>query len=276
MIRRALILALALLCIGVSVYGQARPVTGKEDAIRSVRDNMLARKKEFTINMDKDTLTALLEDTDFLNAAASIDEPGTSQDGDYLKANVISWRARWTCNNEGMASLTIWADYRTTQKQEKQLDREIAAAIASLNISNASEYDKIKAIHDYIIEMVSYDQSLSRYTAYNAFADKSAVCLGYAAAAYRMFTDAGIECRIISGFAGTDEHVWNIVKLDGKWYNIDLTWDDPISESGENIISYDYFLKSAEDFADHERASEYSTQEFLDSYMLAKTSYIMN
>lgn len=277
MIKRVLILVLILLFMGLPVDVQANALDTKEDVIRSIRDNFMTQSEEFTINMSKNTLMELVmdADTDFLNAASLMDDPDSSKDGDYLKTNVMTWNARWFFNNTDKASLTISAVYRSNPDQEKLLDSELQTAMTSLNIMNVSEYDKVKAIHDYIIGMVSYDQSLTRYTAYSAFTDKSTVCLGYAAAAYRMFADAGIESRIISGIAGTEEHVWNIVKIDDKWYNIDLTWDDPILDNGEAAISYDFFLKSAKDFSCHIRASEYNTKEFLDTYKLSEENYVI-
>lgn len=273
MIRKIIIWAIVLLSMGFTVDTGSRDLTGREEVIRSIRDNFTARNSEFTVNMSRNTLTELLEDTDFLSSAALMDAPDSSRDGDYIRVSVISWRAKWTYGKEDRAELTLYADYRSTAQQEQLLDEAIAEALDFLDIGKASEYEKIKAIHDYIITMVSYDRTLSRYSAYNAFFDKSAVCLGYAAAAYRMFTEAGLDCRIISGLAGGEEHVWNIVKLDGKWYNIDLTWDDPILDTGENIISYDFFLKNNEDFYDHHRAAEYSTEEFVRSHEIAEESY---
>ena len=68
-------------------------------------------------------------------------------------------------------------------------------------------------------------------------------------------------------------HGWNIVKVDGNWYNIDLTWDDPITKSGKHVIRYDYFLKNAKEFSDHKRNPEYNTKAFLKAYPIAKVSY---
>lgn len=272
MIRRALVLFIILLYIGTGL--QVGTLHSREDAIRYIRDNFMARKCEFTVIVDKDILEQMLEDNDFLNAAALADDKSTSADADYLKAIVKSWTASWSILGGGRARLHFTADYRTTAKQELLLEGYLADALASLNIGNASDFDKIKVIHDYIISVTDYDQSLTRYSAYDVFAQNSAVCLGYAAAAYRLFTDAGIECRIIAGSAGTEEHVWNIVKLGDKWYNIDLTWDDPISGNGEDIISYDFFLKNDEDFSCHTRAAEYSSEEFLKRHRLSETSYV--
>jgi transglutaminase/protease-like cytokinesis protein 3 len=92
-------------------------------------------------------------------------------------------------------------------------------------------------------------------------------------AAYRMFTEAGLEARIISGIGNGASHAWNIVKVEGKWYNIDLTWDDPLSYNGEAVLTYDYFLKNTKEFSDHRRDAEYRTDQFLKNYTIAKTSY---
>jgi len=276
MIKKAIVLSIALLYIWTGLERQTDTLYDKEDAIRHIRDNFMARKSEFTIIMDKDTLEQMLEDDDFLNAAALIDDKSTSADADYLKATVIRWDAHWSILGSGRARLHFAAEYRTTAEQELFLEEYLADTLAFLDIGNVSDFDKIKAIHDYVIAIANYDQSLTRYSAYDVFAENSAVCLGYAAVAYRLFTDAGIESRIIAGSAGTEEHVWNIVKLEDKWYNIDLTWDDPIGGSGKDIISYDFFLKNDQDFSCHTRAAEYSTEEFLKNHELAKTSYAMD
>jgi len=272
MFKKVLILSVLLPLLGLPLKLQADVIHGKENAIRSIRDNFMARKAEFAIDLDKNTLMKLLDEEDLLNAAALDDDPADSGDGDYLKANVISWTASWSVKGP-RANIEFTADYRTSLAQEAQLEQELAASLAALDMDNATEFKKVKAIHDYIIGLASYDQTLTRYSAYDLFEDKAAVCLGYAAAAYRMFTDAGIESRIIAGYADFQEHVWNIVKVEGNWYNIDLTWDDPILPDGGNAVSYDFFLKNEEDFKDHVRAAEYSTQEFLKSYKLADTSF---
>ena len=64
----------------------------------------------------------------------------------------------------------------------------------------------------------------------------------------------GIECNVVTGTAtnaaGTVNHAWNQVKLDGEWYFVDVSWDDPVPDWYGNV-KYTYFLKSAKDFADH-------------------------
>lgn len=85
---------------------------------------------------------------------------------------------------------------------------------------------------------------------------------------YRMVLDAGVDARVISGDAG-GPHAWNIVRLNGKYYNLDSTWD----AGREN---YSYFLKSMKAFSDHERDEDYSSLEFTEAYPMAESDYPVN
>ena len=87
-----------------------------------------------------------------------------------------------------------------------------------------------------------------------------------------MFNEAEIPCRIIIGTANGGNHAWNIVKVDEKWYNIDLTCDDPISPDGKPVLTYNYFLKNDTDFKNHIRDTDFKTKSFLKTYPIAKIS----
>ena len=113
-----------------------------------------------------------------------------------------------------------------------------------------SEKDKVKAIHDYLIYHANYvnngDYESAENWAYGAcgvLLHKEGVCQSYAIAFYMMTTAAGLDCQYVTGKANGGGHAWNQVKVDGTWYYIDCTWDDPIvngySGGGEN---YTYYL----------------------------------
>ena len=104
-----------------------------------------------------------------------------------------------------------------------------------------------------------------RRTAYDAIVNGHAVCQGYSNALYRMLLEAGVDNRIIFG-EGVDNsgarmaHTWNIVDLYGKYYYVDVTWDDSTG-------SLDYFLRPAGDFTDsHIAGDEYAADFFTKKY----------
>ena len=116
-----------------------------------------------------------------------------------------------------------------------------------------NDFESVKNVHDYIIERVEYDEREKdpNNTDIAGFRDNVTVCQGYSMATFSILNYMNIPCRIIIGDAGDEKehglHSWNIVKIDGKWYNYDATWDD----IGEYGVYYKYFLKSNQDFPLH-------------------------
>ena len=113
-----------------------------------------------------------------------------------------------------------------------------------------SEEEKVKAIHDYLIYSANYvnngDYQHAEKWAFGAggvLIHKEGVCNSYAIAFYMMAVSAGLDCKYVTGTADGGSHAWNQVQVDGKWYYIDCTWDDPIvnghSGGGEG---YEYYL----------------------------------
>lgn len=95
------------------------------------------------------------------------------------------------------------------------------------------------------------------YTYYGALINGRAVYEGYMEATKFLMNMAGIECCNVRGQANNGYyamgHGWNIVKIDGKYYHVDTTWDDPIYDDGRNVLRHKYFNVSDEEMAkDHE------------------------
>jgi hypothetical protein len=98
---------------------------------------------------------------------------------------------------------------------------------------------------------LAYDKSLVSHSAYDGLANGKTVCQGYALLTYEMFNQAGIPVKIVEGRAGGQAHTWNLVQIDGKWYHLDTTWDDPIPDAAGRAV-YNYFnLTDAQMKADH-------------------------
>lgn len=124
------------------------------------------------------------------------------------------------------------------------------------NIKDKSDYEKIKLTHNYLRDTINYESTISKnniYDIYGALVLRECVCEGYAKAFQYIMNEVGIDNVIVIGtgtnsMGKTENHAWNYVKLDKKWYAVDVTWDDPML-IGDGIIpeksKYKYFLKGS-------------------------------
>ena len=121
----------------------------------------------------------------------------------------------------------------------------------------SNTYENIKIVHDYLIENIEYDTSISKeniYNIYGAMVNKQSVCEGYAKSFKYLMDALAIPCTLVIGEATnsegqTENHAWNYVQVDNNWYAVDCTWDDPISTTGwvSQASKNRYFLKGSED-----------------------------
>lgn len=128
-----------------------------------------------------------------------------------------------------------------TESKEKF---EAAAAKIMNEAQNAgSSYEKEQSVHNALLNRIAYSVSAPmNQSAYSALVNGQTVCAGYARAFQYVMQKLGIPCYYCTGYAGQN-HAWNIVKLDGDYYNADLTWDDT------DPNTFDYFNKTDADFA---------------------------
>lgn len=109
----------------------------------------------------------------------------------------------------------------------KQLVEAAASELLSGIDMSMSEFEREKLIHDRLCDYVTYD--LDADNAHNiigSLGGKSAVCDGYAKAFQYLLYRAGIQSHIVSGTAAGGGHAWNLVRIDGRYYYADITWDD--------------------------------------------------
>lgn len=200
-----------------------------------------------------------------------IDDTSTSDDFDYLKFKTESIYTHIS-GYGNFLTVTYDFEYNESRTETDLVNEKVGDLLVEWDIDSLSDFNKVKIIHDYIINNASYDVNLEKFSAYHNLINKSSTCQGYITIGYKMLTEAGIPCRIISGLGDGQSHGWNIVELDGKWYNLDLTWDDPLVE-GTDLLVYDYFLKSEEKFAGHKRDDIYNTDEFYKNHNMALEGY---
>ncbi len=137
---------------------------------------------------------------------------------------------------------------RTYDKEKiVAINNKINEISNELKLINYNDEDKIKLVHDYIINHTKYDglkvddindDTYNSETAYGPLYEGYAVCSGYADLMALFLDKMGIKNMRIA----TATHVWNLVYLDGKWFHLDLTWDDPYSTNGDNVITHNFFL----------------------------------
>ena len=126
---------------------------------------------------------------------------------------------------------------------------EADRVVGELVTAGMSDYDVVKTLHDYLVTHCDYDYRVDignmpfvSHQAEGALLKGTAVCSGYAKAYEALLDAAGIPNATITGYAG-GYHAWNLVQVDGQWYHVDATWDDPTTRGGD-YVRYTYFLKS--------------------------------
>lgn len=133
--------------------------------------------------------------------------------------------------------------------------------IAAMVDKDASDLKKVKTVHDYLVRNTVYDQAsienhtLSKvsFTAYGALVRKTAVCQGYSLAFEKIMQQIGIPC--VTVVSEELNHAWNMVMIDGEWYHVDTTRDDPVPDR-KDYVSYDYFLLSDDEMQIRSHAGE--------------------
>lgn len=246
----------------------------QEDAALQIRTYMKQRKDVITVYV-KGPLQASTKQTahDLMDAAMA--HTGNPKEGDYLLWQYGGWNARITTNTTSSGVNYIYEftmGYYTTAAQEAELDTAIMYLLWDLNVNYKSDYEKVKAVYDYICENITYDHTNPddyklKHTAYAALIDKTAVCQGYALLFYRLMLELGVDNRLIAGIGNGGGHGWNIVEIDGLYYNLDSTWDAGMTGN------YYYFLLNTWNFLDHSRYLEYETIAFHQAYPMAAENY---
>ena len=260
------------------LYSDTQPqeAGSADEAAVILRKGMENREARIAIRCPADAITPTDGILDEI-AEKAMEETGVPTQGDYIRWTYAGWSGSYSLesDDEGLHYVFVYdCKYYTTAAQEAELSEKIDSVLQSLDINDeSSDYDVICAVYDYICANVSYDydnlndsEYLLKYTAYAAMINKTAVCQGYSALMYRMLQQKNIDCRLIPG----SNHAWNIVAIDGVYYNADSTWD-----AGRDPKNYAYFLCGDSDFAEHTRYSEYSTEEFYRLYPMAETKYVV-
>lgn len=252
-----------------------------DSVIQSVRDAFTRRSPKITIEYSSggdnmEDIPALVNEIVTFAMSETYD-PG---EGDYLYHQYGGYELEYSRTEQsgGRYSyiITLVPEYYTTAEQEQKVTGRVAEIIRELGVSDKTDLEKVRAVYDYIYENVSFDRVHAKNehyhlktTAYAALFHRTAVCQGYCVLMYRLLRELGVDCRVITGMAvrenSSEYHAWNIVRLGGTYYNMDITWD-------RQTETHDYFLRSDKAFsADHIRDEEYAAAEFYEKYPMSET-----
>ena len=238
----------------------------------AMKDAMSQQKKEFTVDFYGDEIPAAAAGRGLVNPAIlargmTAELPNDDGTGaDTLMLNIKEASAF-------MVGATIYFrfDYLLDPQQLAWVDTQVDEICDSLQLTDVDDYMKIKRIYQYMGTHFTYDNTLTKYTDYDGLTTGQMVCQGYALLTYKLLWHAGVPARIVVGTSQGEQHGWNIVKLNGKWYNLDTTWDAAVNSG--SVMYWDYFLKSESDFQGHIRDARFATADFHQTCPMAKESY---
>lgn len=167
-------------------------------------------------------------------------------------------------SESGEINLTI--SYLYSKEEEKYIIEEVKKIINENITDDLSDYDKIKVLHDYIINNTKYDVTrnetgTSDYESYKASSllkNHIATCNGYSDTFAIILSELGFDNYKIAttpeeiSYESTG-HVWNAVYLNNQWLHLDLTWDDPVSSDGIDYLYHKYFLVNNAELAEADK-----------------------
>jgi len=112
--------------------------------------------------------------------------------------------------------------------------------IVSMIDEGMSEAEKALAVHDYMIASYTYDESMGAFDAYSLLTKRKGVCQAYSLAYAAVLRALGMEAVV--AVSHEMNHAWNMVKVDGKWYHVDLSHDDPAPDRPGRVLHENFLL----------------------------------
>lgn len=233
--------------ISVTRYGRAKLAKMSRSTVYlKIYDRLLEMAENFTV--DKVSLPT--------NQKITHDEAWLVTAAFYSDYPELFWaRPSFWYNKNTMRCSEIQLNYNShayNLNTELPLFLETAETILA-GMPNGSDYEKELYLHDALIKKVTYTYSkLEEQNGYTTLVEGKGVCAGYAFALQYLLMRAGIQSYYVVGYAG-ENHAWNLAKIDGEWYYVDATWDDPLTGSGSDSAYspfHTYFNLSAEMMAE--------------------------
>lgn len=147
---------------------------------------------------------------------------------------------------DSLGEINIKVIHNYTEEMEIILDYKVDEIIKNKITDDMDTINKIRIIHDYIVNNTKYDQNRSdknifEYKSNNAYGvliEGYGICSGYTDSMMLFLEKLNIKSYKVS----SENHVWNKVFINNNWYNLDLTWDDPVNSDGSDSLEHTFFL----------------------------------
>ena len=229
---------------------------------QQVRSNLVARVEETPFSFYSDDPW---EWDDLSATFKEISDEALQHTGNHWEGDTLHWiySASGTYHPDTLDGLNVFDSeknqyrhdftvvflLRTTAAQEQAVCSAVESMAAGLH--DMSEYQKAFAINQWLYQNVNYDYTHEKdktyqrqFTDYAALFDRIAVCQGFSITFYRIALAAGLNARVVT--STSMGHAWNIVSIDGVWYELDSTWDSNRREGGTQLSQLPhYFLRGS-------------------------------
>ena len=261
--------------LAASKYYQFSTLTGKEKEIYGVISNCASKALNIAdisrLKVKYETAYTVLQkfiadNPQYFYISRSFIITSNADTGDILAIIISYTDGTVTDTFDDSLNLIKSADRKIISEKIEKFNKKIEGILSNIP-SNFTELEKEKLIHDYIQKTVTYDYNAATtlypssstlphaYDIYGAAVNGKAVCEGYSKLFQYLCYCTGINSTQVTGIADGGAHMWNAVNIDGKWYQIDVTWDD-----GSDYLSYSYFnLTTSKIGADHQADTTYTS-----------------
>ena len=146
-----------------------------------------------------------------------------------------SWNYSYYLNDKSIEIVTKIYMYCYAGREETALAKQKYDSAADKLIAGITpdmpEFERELILHDRLADHIAYEDGDRVHDAYGALINGKAVCEGYTKAFQYLLQKVGIQSFMATGTGNGGKHAWNIVRIDGKYYNVDLTWDDQESDT---------------------------------------------
>mgnify|MGYP001624053606 FL=1 len=241
--------------------------------VNNYTDNDVSNKKQmidliyYFINSGSDKIEAycVKEYTDCIKDLESIsaDQEALSIFNNFVHPYNSFSKLSFSYDEYGNFTITNNKIY--DDKMISEINKIVDDYIAKNISSSLKDSEKLKLIHDFIIDNTKYDklkvdniedETYNSENAYGVLIEHYGICSGYADTMAIFLNKLGIINYKISN----DEHIWNLAYVDNKWVHIDLTWDDPVTEN--DINRTDYFMIDTKTLHELDQEHDFNTYIF--------------